>query len=138
MYRIEIDESECIGYGLCAQTAPKSLRLNADNLAEPVENTVDDENVLEAALVCPMGQSWCARSTITAPRKRRAKRTRRRLGIKRRACSERERLDPLAVSQFHLIRSIDGLGQATTCRREQWQRAVDSGGGDRIAVAARN
>lgn len=55
MYRIEIDESECIGYGLCAQTAPKSLRLNADNLAEPVENTVDDENVLEAALVCPMG-----------------------------------------------------------------------------------
>ena len=55
MYRIEIDESECIGYGLCAQTAPKSLRLNADKLAEAVENTVDDANVLEAALVCPMG-----------------------------------------------------------------------------------
>jgi len=55
MYRIEIDESECIGYGLCAQTAPKSLRLNADHLAEAIEDAVDDEDVLEAALVCPMG-----------------------------------------------------------------------------------
>jgi ferredoxin len=55
MYRIEIDRSECIGYGLCAQTAPRSLLLDADGLAKAVAETVDDEDVLEAALVCPMG-----------------------------------------------------------------------------------
>jgi ferredoxin len=54
MYRIEIDRDECIGYGLCAQTAPRSLRLNADGVAEAVADTVDDEDVVEAALVCPM------------------------------------------------------------------------------------
>jgi ferredoxin len=54
MYRIEIDKHECIGYGLCIQTAPRSLRLDADGLAEPIAEYVDDENVLEAALVCPM------------------------------------------------------------------------------------
>jgi ferredoxin len=53
MYRIEIDADECIGYGLCARTAPKSLRLNADNVAEAVAETVEDD-VLEAALTCPM------------------------------------------------------------------------------------
>jgi ferredoxin len=54
MYRIEIDKAECIGYGLCAQVAPKSLRLNADQVAEAIAETVEDEDVLEAALVCPM------------------------------------------------------------------------------------
>ena len=54
MYRIEIDKDECIGYGLCAQTAPKSLRLNADGVAESLAEVVEDDDVLEAALVCPM------------------------------------------------------------------------------------
>jgi ferredoxin len=54
MYRIEIDKHECIGYGLCVQTAPRSLKLDADGLAEPIAEHVDDEDVLEAALVCPM------------------------------------------------------------------------------------
>jgi ferredoxin len=54
MYRIEIDADECIGYGLCARTAPKSLRLNADNVAEAVAETVEDDDVVEAALTCPM------------------------------------------------------------------------------------
>ena len=54
MYRIEIDKEECIGYGLCAQAAPKSVRLNAEHVAEAVAETVDDDDVLEAALTCPM------------------------------------------------------------------------------------
>jgi len=54
MYRIEIDTDECIGYGLCAQTAPNSLRLNADHVAEALAETVEDDGVLEAALTCPM------------------------------------------------------------------------------------
>ena len=54
MYRIEIDRAECIGYGLCVRTAPSSLKLDAEGIAEPVAEHVDDENVIEAALVCPM------------------------------------------------------------------------------------
>jgi ferredoxin len=54
VYRIEIDRNECIGYGLCAQTAPRSLRLDADGLAIADSTLVDDEDVVEAALVCPM------------------------------------------------------------------------------------
>ena len=54
MYRVEIDRTLCIGYGLCAQTAPRSLRLDADGIAETVAEVVDDEDVVEAALVCPM------------------------------------------------------------------------------------
>jgi ferredoxin len=41
--------------GLCAQTAPRSLRMDADGLAEAVAETVNDEYVVEAALVCPIG-----------------------------------------------------------------------------------
>jgi ferredoxin len=54
MYRVEIDRTLCIGYGLCAQTAPRSLRLDADGIAEAVAEIVDDEDIVEAALVCPM------------------------------------------------------------------------------------
>ncbi len=54
MYRVEIDRTLCIGYGLCAQTAPRSLRLGADSLVETVAEIVDDEDVVEAALLCPM------------------------------------------------------------------------------------
>ena len=54
MYRVEIDRTLCIGYGLCTQTAPRSLRLDADGIAEAVAEIVDDEDIVEAALVCPM------------------------------------------------------------------------------------
>ena len=54
MYRVEIDRTLCIGYGLCAQTAPRSLRLDADGIAEAVAEIVDDEDIVEAALICPM------------------------------------------------------------------------------------
>jgi len=54
MYRVESDRSQCIGYGLRAQTAANSLRLDAGGIAQAVQETVADEDVLEAALLCPM------------------------------------------------------------------------------------
>jgi ferredoxin len=54
LHRVEIDRTVCIGYGLCAQTAPRSLHLDADGIAVAVAEIVDDENVVEASLVCPM------------------------------------------------------------------------------------
>lgn len=55
MIRIEIDRELCIGYGACADAAPKSLRLAADGKVEPRADALDDEDVLEAEAVCPMG-----------------------------------------------------------------------------------
>jgi ferredoxin len=54
MYRVEIDRTLCIGYGLCAQTAPGSLRLDGEGRAEDVPGARHDEDVVEAALTCPM------------------------------------------------------------------------------------
>ena len=54
MYRVEMDRSLCIGDGQCSQTAPRSLHLDADGIAEAVAEVVDDEDVVEAAAVCPM------------------------------------------------------------------------------------
>lgn len=54
MYRVEIDRTLCIGYGLCATTAPRSLRLDPEDIAEAVAEIVEDDAVVEAALVCPM------------------------------------------------------------------------------------
>jgi ferredoxin len=55
MYRIEIDRSLCSGFGSCAQLAPRSIRLGADGLAEPIDGESDDPEVLDAAASCPMG-----------------------------------------------------------------------------------
>jgi len=55
MYRVEIERTLCIGYGLCATTAPRSLRLDPEDIAEAVAEVVDDDDVVQAALVCPMG-----------------------------------------------------------------------------------
>lgn len=54
MYRVEIDRTLCIGYGLCVRTAPGSLRLAADGVAEEIPHAVHDDDVVEAALTCPM------------------------------------------------------------------------------------
>jgi ferredoxin len=54
VYRIEIDDSLCSGYGLCAELAPRSLRLGDDGLAEATRRVTDDVAVLEAAACCPM------------------------------------------------------------------------------------
>jgi len=52
--RVEIDRTLCIGYGLCARTAPGSLRLAADGIAEAVPGAQHGEDVVEAAATCPM------------------------------------------------------------------------------------
>ena len=54
MLRVEIDRTLCIGYGLCARTAPGSLRLDADGIAEVIPGAVHGEDVVEAARTCPM------------------------------------------------------------------------------------
>ncbi len=54
MYRVEVDRKLCIGYGLCARTAPSSLRLAADGIAEAVPEVLHGEDVVEAAQICPM------------------------------------------------------------------------------------
>lgn len=54
MNRIEIDRELCIGYGACADAAPRSLRLAADGKVEAVADVVDDDDVFEAESVCPM------------------------------------------------------------------------------------
>lgn len=54
MYRVEIDRTLCIGYGLCTRTAPSSLRLAADGVAEVVAGTPHGGDVVEAAETCPM------------------------------------------------------------------------------------
>jgi len=54
MVQVEIDRTLCIGYGLCARTAPRSLRLAADGIAEEIPDASHGEELLEAALTCPM------------------------------------------------------------------------------------
>jgi ferredoxin len=51
---VEIDRTLCIGYGLCARTAPGSLRLDADGIAETIPDAAHGEAVVEAAATCPM------------------------------------------------------------------------------------
>ena len=54
MLRVEIDRSLCIGYGLCARTAPGSLRLDADGIAEVIPGAAHGDDVVEAAQTCPL------------------------------------------------------------------------------------
>lgn len=44
----------CVGYGACADAAPRSLRLDADGKAVPVADVVEDDEVLEAEQACPL------------------------------------------------------------------------------------
>jgi len=55
VYRIEIDQSLCSGFGTCAELAPRSIRIGADGLAETAEGESGDAAVLAAAASCPMG-----------------------------------------------------------------------------------
>ena len=52
MYRIEIDESSCIGYGGCVKEAPDVFWIE-DGIAYS-QDTSGDERVLEAAELCPV------------------------------------------------------------------------------------
>ena len=55
VFRIEIDQSLCVGYGGCAKLAPDVFALDADGIASIRVGTSDDPAVLEAADTCPMG-----------------------------------------------------------------------------------
>lgn len=52
VYRIEIDQSTCIGYGGCVKEAPEVFWIE-DGLAY-AQDTSGCERVLEAAELCPV------------------------------------------------------------------------------------
>ena len=64
-YRLEIDRSQCSGFGTCERLAPHLVLLDPDGLAAPRVAETDDPVVAELALGCPMG-------AITASRVERA------------------------------------------------------------------
>ncbi len=53
-YRIELDPSLCLGYGVCEAFAPEVFELN-DDIAALRVGWSDDDAVLEAARACPAG-----------------------------------------------------------------------------------
>lgn len=54
MWRITVN-SDCIGSGVCAGTAPRHFALGPDGRSHPLASTVEpDEAVLDAAISCPM------------------------------------------------------------------------------------
>jgi len=54
-YRIEIDQSLCSGFGVCAELAPRVIELNPSGNARLLAGETDDDVVIEAAASCPMG-----------------------------------------------------------------------------------
>jgi ferredoxin len=55
MYRIEIDQGLCSGFGSCAELAPKVFELDGSGIVSPLVSESSDDVVLEAARSCPMG-----------------------------------------------------------------------------------
>ena len=53
MYKIQIDQSLCSGFGTCAELAPEIFQLEGST-ATVRRGESDDPNVLEAAAACPM------------------------------------------------------------------------------------
>lgn len=54
MYRIQIDQSLCSGFGACAELAPDIIELDASGNAKARVGVSDDPAVLDAAAACPM------------------------------------------------------------------------------------
>ena len=54
MYRIQIDQSLCSGFGSCAELAPDVFELDGPVASVRVGETADAA-VLDAAASCPMG-----------------------------------------------------------------------------------
>ena len=54
MYRIQIDQSLCSGFGACAELAPEVIELDASGNAKARVGVSDDPAVLDAAAACPM------------------------------------------------------------------------------------
>ncbi len=55
-----VDQSLCIGCGLCVDAAPNTFRLNDENLSEVIDPAGDDEaSIQEAIDNCPVSCiSW--------------------------------------------------------------------------------
>ncbi len=54
MYRIEIDQSLCSGFGACAELAPDVFEVEPGGTATVRIGESDDPAVLDAAAACPM------------------------------------------------------------------------------------
>jgi len=54
VYRIQIDQSLCSGFGACAELAPEVIELDASGNAKARVGVSDDPAVLDAAAACPM------------------------------------------------------------------------------------
>lgn len=54
-FRIHVDLDKCVGSRICVAIAPKSLRLNEEGQASPIESSDDSiENIRMAAEACPV------------------------------------------------------------------------------------
>jgi ferredoxin len=54
MWRIDIDESRCVGSGMCAGLAPGHFDVHTGLAAGPDRPVEPDETVVAAAECCPM------------------------------------------------------------------------------------
>jgi ferredoxin len=50
---IKVDKNKCIGCGLCVSMCPKTFKMNADNISEPISQ-VDKDCAKNAAAACPV------------------------------------------------------------------------------------
>jgi ferredoxin len=55
IYRVEIDNSLCSGFGSCVKKAPGLFALDGNSVATLLIAETDDEAVFDAAASCPMG-----------------------------------------------------------------------------------
>jgi ferredoxin len=53
IYKVTIDPNLCSGFGSCVQAAPEAFRL--EGATATCISTTEDDRVVEAAAVCPMG-----------------------------------------------------------------------------------
>ncbi|MHB8059607.1 MAG: ferredoxin [Gaiellaceae bacterium] len=55
MFRIEIDNDLCSGFGACVDDAPEIFELDSSGKAVLLVSETDDERALRASSDCPMG-----------------------------------------------------------------------------------
>ncbi len=50
-----VDQDECTGCGLCADIAPNTFELNADDISEVIDPQGDEEDTIQEAIdSCPV------------------------------------------------------------------------------------
>jgi ferredoxin len=54
MYKIQIDQSLCSGFGTCAELAPEIFELDDSGTATVRRGVSDDPAVMQVAGACPM------------------------------------------------------------------------------------